>query len=358
MNELPGQGLRVLYAVESFPHLTQTYILTEIEAMRRFGVHVEVWSQRAPLIPFETDVYVHDGSLENAIKFVKPHLIHTHWTHMVSKFRNTVEMAGLPLTVRGHHPYDFSPKFADALQNDPIVHSVYIYSRFARKMTKRYKKIISVDACFDPTLYCFEDKKDPKLVVRVAPARSVKELDLFIRVASRCPDHRFVLVAGTTADLDYPDELREYNRSLGEPVELRMDSSHQEIAMLMRKAGIYIYTVHPSEEYSMPISVSEALGAGCYILNRNVEGAQSHLGDAGVLYGNEDDAVRLITETLSWNDEQWKQEQEKALIRAKDLAGPRVLRPILDDWLKIAQIRLTWSERMVIMLKNFFSKTK
>lgn len=338
MHELPGQGLRILYAVESFPHITHTYMQTEIDAMRRFGVHVEVWSSRPPLSPFATNVPVHNGSLKDAIESVKPHLVHTHWTHMVSRFRDVIAQAGLPFTVRGHHPYDFSPKFADALQSDPVVRGVYMYSRFAAKCPTTYTKVIPVDACFDPYLYFPETEKDPRLVVRVAPARAVKELDLFIRVASRCPTHRFVLAAATTSEHTCPDQLRELNRKYGEPVDLCIDASHQEVSALMRKAGIYLYTVRPSEEYSMPISVSEALGAGCYVLNRASEGARLHLGGAGSLYENEDEAVRLIKETINWSREQWDQEKAKALVRAEELASPRVLRPVLDDWLKIAAV--------------------
>jgi hypothetical protein len=338
MHNLPGIGLRVLYAVESFPHLTQTYINTEIEAMRKFGVHVEVWSSKQPLIPYSTNIPVHNGTLENAIESVKPHLVHTHWTHMVKQFRDVVAQAGLPLTVRGHHPYDFSQKMNDGLQSDPVVQGVYIYSRFANKLPTTYTKVMPVEACYNPVLYHSDNDKDPKLVVRVAPARTVKELDFFMRVASKCPEHRFVLAAGTTAELTCPKELMEYNKKLGEPVELFIDIGYEDISKLMQKAGIYLYTVKPSEKYSMPISVSEALGTGCYVINRASEGAQLHLAGAGVMYESEDEAVRLIKETLDWKEDKWLQEKNKALERAKSLASPVVLRPMLDDWLNTAEI--------------------
>ncbi|MDO9150182.1 MAG: hypothetical protein Q7U33_02250 [Methylotenera sp.] len=338
MCDLPGLDLRVLYAVESFPHLTQTYIHTEIEAMRRFGVHVEVWSSKQPLIPYATDIPVHNGTFEKAIESVKPHLVHTHWTHMVKRFRDVVAQAGLPLTVRGHHPYDFSQKVNDELQSDPVVQGVYMYSRYENKLPIKYTKVLPIDACYDPVLYHSDNVKDPKLVVRVAPARTVKELDFFIRVAARCPDHRFVLAAGTTIELTCPDELLEYNKKLGEPVELFIDISYEEVSKLIQKAGIYLYTVKPSEEYSMPISVSEALGAGCYVINRASEGAQLHLAGAGVMYESEDDAVRLIKETLNWEESQWSQEKNKALERAQSLTSSVVLRPMLNDWLNIAEI--------------------
>ncbi len=303
MEEYLGRGLRVLYAVQSFPHLTQTYILTEIEAMRRFGVHVEVWSSRPPLIPYETDIPVHCGSFDEAVEMSRPHLIHTHWTHMAKKFRDAVKKNRLPLTVRGHHVYDFTPKMRDFLQSDSVVARVYIYEYFASKLPKKFTKFYPVDACFDPYLYYPADEKDRRLVLRVAPARTVKELDFFMRVATQCPEHRFILVAGTTAERDCPYRLMEYNRKLGEPIDLRIDISHRDVAALMRTAGIYMYTVRPSEEYSMPISVSEALGSGCYVLNRESERARLHQAGAGDFYVDENSAACLIKETLHWSEE-------------------------------------------------------
>jgi hypothetical protein len=339
MADLPGAGLRVLYAVESFPHLTQTYILTELETMRRFGVDLAVWSSKSPLVPYATDIPVYGGKLEDAIRAVRPHLVHTHWIHMVAQFRDTVALAGLPLTVRGHHPCDFRRDIAQSLQSDPVVQGIYIYERFASMLPRAFTKILSVDACFDPAQYFFESNKDRTLVLRVAPARTVKELDFFIRVAKRCPSHRFVLIAGTTSEQACPGQLEEINQRYGAPVELYIDASHAEISALMRKAGIYLYTVKPSEEYSMPISVSEAFGAGCYVVNRASEGAKSHMGGAGSFYENEDDAVRLIEETLQWTPEKWTAEEAKALAQAEALAGPHVLRPVLNHWLKLAAIQ-------------------
>ena len=338
MDSLPGRGLRVLYALSRYPHLAHTYMMTEIETMRRYGVDVEVYSSALPLAPFATDVPLHNDTLGKAIEDFKPHLVHVHWTHRVAKFRGDVEKAGLPLTVRGHHPHDYSPKIANALQEDPVVRSVYMFKHFADLLSEKYTKVIPVDACFDPVLYYPDPQKDTKLVVRTSPARKVKDLDFFIRVAARCPQHRFVLVPCTTAENLYPDELRELNRSLGSPVEIRVDISHQEISSLMRKAGIYLYTVSPKEEYAMPISVSEAIGAGCYVLNRDSHNARVHNGNAGGFYSTEDEAVAVVNDSLTWSSKRWNDEMAKTLLRAEELASPRVVRPILDDWLKIAGV--------------------
>ena len=355
MKDLPGSGLRVLYAHESYPHLTHTYILTEIEAMRRFGVHVEVWSSRKPFAPFATDTPIHSGRLQDAIALVKPDLVHIHWTHLVSRFRDDVVRAGLPITVRAHHPHDVRPRITAALQSDPAVRSIYMFGCFARQLPPKFTKFIPVDACFNPELYFPDANKDPHLVVRATPARRVKELELFIRAATRCPDHRFVLAAGTTAERGCIERVKDLNKAYGEPVDLRIDVAHEEIAAVMRRAGTYIYTMSPSEDYSMPISVSEALGAGCRVLNRAGENARLHLGGAGVLYHDEDEVVQLIKDSLHWSESQWNREKVKALVRAEELASPRVLQPILDDWLSIAE-SATRPQRMSKFRRFFLQK--
>jgi glycosyltransferase involved in cell wall biosynthesis len=327
--------VKVLYALESYPHISHTYMSTEIACMRRFGVHVEVWSSRPPLMPFETDVPVHRGTLPEAIRSVAPGVVHVHWTLRALEYRKAVAHADLPLTVRAHHPHDREPRVIEPLHADPTVRRIYMFPQFASMLGPGYSKVRPVVACYDPELYYAPPRKDPRLVVRVSPCRRVKELELFIRVAARCPSHRFVL-AVVNLERDYREQLAKLNRSLGSPVEILQDLQHADVSALVREAGTYLYTVLPTEEYSMPISISEALGAGCYVLARRSEGARVHVGTTGDLYDDEDEAVRLVQETTGWDDDKWRQVREAALDRARaEFASPVALRSILDDWVKI-----------------------
>lgn len=329
--------LRILYALSRYPHIAHTYMSTEISCMQRFGAHIEVWSSAPPTVPFETDVPIHSGTLEDAIRLVAPHLVHTHWTLRGLRHRKIIGQAGLPLTVRGHHPHDCQSKIIDPLHADPTVRRIYMFPQFASKLGPGYSKVRSISACYDPELYYTTSRKDSRLIVRASPARPVKELELFIRVAARCPSHRFVLaVCRASKSPDHHKELMKFNRSLGNPVNLRVNIQHAEVSALVRKAGLYLYTVLPTEEYSMPISVSEAIGAGCYVLARRSEGARAHLGMTGALYDDEDQAVELIQETLEWDEDHWRHVRQMTVNRAAELASPTILRPIYEDWRSIA----------------------
>jgi len=334
-----GRPLRVLYALWHYPHLAETYVTTEIACMRRWGVHVEVWSELDPLAPFATDVPVHRGLLPEAIRCVAPDLVHTHWLGTAFKYRALVASAGLPLTVRGHHPGDADLDQIEPLHSDPAVGRIFLFPHLAARLGPRLGKVRVAAACFDPELYHPGGEKDPRLVVRLAPARQVKDLKLFLRVAARCPNHRFVMaVCRTIGSECHEQELLAYNASLGSPVDLRVEVSHAEAAALCRAAGIYLYTVCPDQEYAMPISVSEAMGAGCHILARNLPGAAGHVGAAGQLYADEDEAVHLIRQTEAWDAERWRQVRNASIDRAyRHFVSTTVLRPVLEEWLAVAQ---------------------
>jgi hypothetical protein len=307
--------------------------------MRRWGVHVEVWSELEPLAPFATDVPIHRGPLEEAIRRVAPDLVHTHWLGSAIKYRAIVASAGLPLTVRGHRPLDDDLDQIETLQSDPSVARIFLFPHIAAPLGPRFDKVRVAAACFDPELYYPDGEKDPRLVVRLAPALEVKDLKLFLRVAARCPNHRFVLgLSPAIGGEGCIEKLLAYNASLGSPVDLRVQVSHAEAAALCRAAGISLYTFCPDLGYGMPISVSEAMGAGCHVLSPNLPGAAGHIGEAGQLYADEDEAVHLILQTEAWDAERWRQVRNASIDRAyRHFVSTTVLRPVLQEWLAVAQ---------------------
>jgi hypothetical protein len=277
--------------------------------------------------------------LQQAIRRVAPDLVHTHGLGAALEYRSIVASAGLPLTVRGRHPSDADLDRIEPLHADPAVARIFLFPHLAARLGPRFGKVRVAAACFDPERYHPDPEMDPRLVVRLAAAHRVKDLKLFLRVAARCPNHRFVLaVCRTSGGERHEEELLACNASLGCPVDLRVGVSHAEAAALCRAAGTYLYTVGPDQEYAMPISISEAMGAGCHILSRNLPGAAGHVGEAGQLYADEDEAVDLIRQTEAWDAERWRQVRNASIDRAyRHFVCTTVLRPVLEEWLAVAQ---------------------
>ena len=133
------------------------------------------------------------------------------------------------------------------------------------------------------------------------------------------------------------DELIEHNKSLGSPVDLRVNVPHDETAALVREAGIFLHTHSPGAIYGMPVSVCEAMATGAYVIGRRCAGSEVYIGDPSQCYDDEDHAARLIKMTTEWSDERWHQEQVRAIDHAYGhFVDSVVLRPILDEWIKIA----------------------
>ena len=334
--------LRVLWAVWNYPQLTETYIRCELAAMRRWGVEVEVLSEITDTkSPYASDVPVHHGSLAETIANVRPDVVHVHWLNKGKDYREVIARAGLPMTVRGHS-YEFATKSVKKLLRDPTVRSVYLFPHFANQFGAQQigsnPKIHPMTSAFNEDWFYPPEKKDRCLVLRTGAGKPTKGLEAFLEIASRCPEHRFVLVLGLLPNLDdYVERLLAENRRLGSPVEIRQNLSNEESAALMREAGIYLHTYGDDEPFGMPVSIAESLATGAFTLARDLPGAAEYLGTAGTLYRTNDEAVLAIQSTLTWSDDEWQSQQSRAIAAAQQrFASERVLRPLLEDWRSLA----------------------
>jgi glycosyltransferase involved in cell wall biosynthesis len=141
------------------------------------------------------------------------------------------------------------------------------------------------------------------------------------------------------------------NRSMGSPVDIRIQLSHADTAALSRRASIYLHTYSTTDPYGMPISIAEAMASGSYIVGWRCPAAEAYIGEAGATYATEDQAVAFIRETERWSEEDWLRAEVRSIDRAfARFVDSTVLRPMLDDWLAIAaESRCVPAERTVLI---------
>jgi hypothetical protein len=305
--------------------------------MKRWGVHVEVWSEvERTACPYASEVPVHHGSLEDAIRKVRPHVAHVHWLNIAERYHEQIARAGLQMTVRGHG-FEFHPETLPRLLRNHAIQAIYVFPHFHAALPAD-PRVRSMTAAFNGDLYYPPPEKDPFLVVRTASAKPAKGLETFIDVARQCPQHRFVLVLGVLNTLEhYAEQLQDYNRRLGSPVDIRLNVPTEEAAALVRQAGIYLHTYGTEEPFGMPISIAEASATGSFVLVRNLPGAEHCVAPTAAFYDSAERAAGLIRETTRWYTEQWRERQHRTVEFAyQHFADISVLRPMLDDWLRIA----------------------
>ncbi|MEX2207046.1 MAG: glycosyltransferase [Myxococcota bacterium] len=328
--------LRVLYALWHYPHLSESYVRSEIRAVRALGVDVQVWAQDPGTAPYESDVPHFYGDLGKVVAEFRPHLIHTHWLRQPRHMKE-LRATELPVTVRGHG-FDSSRQKAMKAASDPMVAAAFPFPQFVPRLPWRRKKIFGVPVGFDASLYSPGIHKDRRLVARVGVGIPSKDYGSFFEIARRCPDHRFVLAVCPAYTVEhYIDEIVAMNAALGTPAEIRHSLQHEEVAELLREAGTYLHTSRPGEPYGMPISIAEAMASGCYVIGRKLGISPSYIGDAGVTYSSVARAAAQVRATLAWSDADWHAARTRSVNRAfGNFVSTDVLAPIVSRWREIA----------------------
>lgn len=331
-----GTPVRVLYALDQFPQLSESYIDAEINRMQAWGFHVEVWSAKDPKSEGgECEVTVHRGTLEEAIAGVKPDLLHTHWTKSAIKYRDAARRMGKPMTARGH--WHFVPDQLTKLEQDKTIVRLYMFPHLARRYGGIAAKIRPMHSCFHAEWLAPTVAKNRRMIVRTAACKKSKDLDGFIRMASRLPGYRAILILCSLGPNEHYRELEELNRDLGSPVEMVRDIPHRAVAAYLAEAGIYLHTYNPDVSFGMPVSIVEAMAAGCAVFARDVDGARAYLGEAGKVYADEEEAVALVKATESWSDADWDEAERTSRERASaEFDDRQILLPLRQSWIDIA----------------------
>lgn len=328
-------GLRVLYAVWHWPQVTEAYVRWELEYMRRRGVEVLVWSENSAVaVPFNHDVPVSRRPLAETLARFRPHLVHCHWLHSALQWAPTIESFGAAITVRGHG-FEYGNDLVAQLLAQPAVRAVYLFPHQIETIPA-HDKIRSLPAGFNPDLFGL-GPKDRRLVVRTAAGIATKDLEVLFDVAERRPEFDFrLIVARAVAHESFVDHLVRENRRRGNLVRMIIDVSHEQAASHVREAGVYLHTTRTDGPIGNPISIAEAMSAGCFVLARRVDSLQRYIGPAGAFYDTAEEASQLLACTLYWSDEQWAMTERVAHDRAHlCFADHVVYAEILEDWLRI-----------------------
>ena len=310
----PATGLRVLMAEWHFPQITETYVRTKIDGLRRLGAEVEVWAEEGHVaVPYETDVPVAHGPIAEVIERFEPHVVLTHWTNKAQEFRDLVADRTTLYAVQTHG-FEFNPGTIASLLETPNV-VVHTFPHFVDPSWADHPRVAVNVSAFDPELFPPAADKDRRLVVRTSAGLQSKDLATFLETAKRCPDHRFVLVVGHVLFGEEQTEAVIAERdALGSPCEILVDLPHADAAALVGKAGIYLHTHGTQSPMGMSISISEALATGCFVIARDLPGVAGYLGGTGAMYAGDtvemraDRAAAHIHATEGWTDGQWRRQ--------------------------------------------------
>ncbi len=306
---MPGPGIkpRVMYIVHSYPQISETYIKTELEALRD-EIEVKVISlHKADLVfknhlPFE-QISDPRKILEVIAEF-RPHVLHGHWAIHADLLSALSKRTHIPFTIRTHSFDVIYPVHADPprhlvkaapLLNDPLCLGVLAFPFTAPMLEKAGVREEKIFACHPVVDYrrFLDDSPNGIEVMNVGACIPKKNVESFLELGAKVPTTAFNLYA-----LGYDvKKIADLNDRMGRPVNIVPPREPDDMPREYKKHRWLVYTAnYEMATVGWPIAVAEAQASGVGVCMPNIRpDLGEYVGDAGFLYDSIGEAADIIS---------------------------------------------------------------
>lgn len=334
--------MKVLYALEDYPVISETYVETEIDFFLERGVEIAAWCRRPDPARPKWRIPIYGGHIRNAVKDFRPDVIHVHWFVVAPNV--TVEGLGIPITIRAHS-FEYSPDNVRTFALHSDVRAIFIFPHLVDRFFSHPKaagftrdslpKLVPLVAAYNEKMY-YPEEKEPGTVIRATAGLNGKDLESFIDTAAICPEAKFTLITSIPKeDSSCVVNIIGRNSLKGGPVRILTDIPREEAAAYIRRSDVCLrsnlLSGHP---FGMPISIAEAMGAGAIPIVRDHTAARAYVGDAGLTFNTEAEAASAIRKLIE-DRPLAERLRQAATDRAKMHTSAAVLPVILGVWSKV-----------------------
>lgn len=292
---------RVVYVVNVFPKISETFVLNEISELRRRGIEVLVLSLTRPAEPICHEL-VNDGRLLDHVVYdvedfaarvqaFRPDLVHAHFaTRPTEAARTLARGAGVPFSFTAHGYDVFSRPPADLRARAESAGAVitvsqanadYIVSTFGVDRTRIDVIPCGVDtSVFLPSAALLAPPSDTPLILSVARLHPAKNLPLLFAALARLRDDSVRFDAVVVGEGKARGEVEEALRALAltDRVKLVGLCTQVEVRAWWQRASIAVLS---SDREGFPVSLMEAAACGVPAVATAVGGV-AELVDDGV----------------------------------------------------------------------------
>lgn len=333
--------LRVLDLSFNYPHLSESYIDAEIRHLLARGVDVFAWSSQPSVAPgpIPDGVELAVGApIGDIVARFQPHIVHLHWLMWDQSALDVLAAFGQPITARVHN--DTTRERLQMYCAHPAVRRVYIYPGDSEQFDFTHEKLRVMPVVIErqPPLALLRDRRLLLRAASIAP----RDQAMMVALAYRLPEYQVVLCLADTVHTGANSTVDDINAAITalKPNNLKVlwNVSPSEMARWYAQAGIYVHTFPADKTAAMPVSIGQALSAGCYTLVRNQPRLARMVGAAGDVYASLDEAVSHVRATQQWTDEQWATRVTASRAEGEKYCADQAVAPMLDDWLQFANV--------------------
>ena len=296
--------MRVLYVLDHYPELSESYIHSEI---RILGEEYEIFVvalHRAYVVPnpegYPFTELSNFSRLVKLVREVRPQVMHTHVLADAKLLARLSDATGVPFTIRGHSCSQTDvPRYIHDLHrhlNDDRCLGAVILPYTREVLTTGGKvrpgKLTSVPPVLDFGRF-YDRSPNQDGVMNLGPCLAKKKMTDFVDVAARFPGRKFSL---------YPlghmvQELKAHNAQCGSPVTVEDPRPHSAIPAEYKRHNWLLYTgCFKLATLGWPMSIMEAKAAGVVVCVANVRpDIKEYVGESGYTYNTLDEAAEIIS---------------------------------------------------------------
>jgi glycosyltransferase involved in cell wall biosynthesis len=310
---------RVLYILSEYPQLSETYIQTEIDAVKSKH-EIRIISTRTADQPHKNhdpfEMMAEPERIREVIDAFKPDVLHGHWMHTAPLVGKLSRETGIPFTLRAHsfdvlwkwkelsllkrligkkaHP-KYMTKAMPYLKDDLCL-GVLSFP-FGRANLERAgvpsHKIVDAKACINYKRF-HDTGPNGDGIMNGGAALPKKKMDDFIELATLLPQNTFDL---------YPigykvEDLKALNAAKGSPVNIIPNIEPVDMPAIYKQHRWLVYTgASEIPTTGWPAMVAEAQAAGVGVLLKNLRpDMKEYVGPCGFVYDTMEDAARIISQ--------------------------------------------------------------
>jgi glycosyltransferase involved in cell wall biosynthesis len=312
--------LRILGVNDMFPLISETYVREELNSLVQFGADI-AWYRRAPgPAPMPVPEPVFDD-FEQALEIVQPDLAMVHWLTTANVSVPLFERHELPFGVRAHS-FDFDRDLLRKLQSHPLCIGAWVYpsAEFTTPGAHSLTPIFASEESLPPPA-AIRDK-----VVSISAGLPKKDWPLLLDAFDQIQMGDRRVIVGVTIDFeDNPSELVRACEQLGNPPLVQLNMVREDVLALLSRTAVSIYTLHPDARFGMPMSIVDALCAGCSVVVPDRPEALEFAGPDARPYRTAEDIARQVHEVLAGGPgvrAEWERNMEYARKRFCDPETP------------------------------------
>ncbi|HLF57998.1 MAG TPA: glycosyltransferase [Alphaproteobacteria bacterium] len=297
---------RVLYLVQEYPQISETYIKTEIDRVKR-RFNVSVAATRAANLPYDRhepfEILKETGAaaLAELVRKHRPDIVHGHYFHLAPMLLILAREAGTYFTVRTHS-FDvltaktLARKEVIAAVNDPACRGVLCFPFLTDRLVKAgvaAGKIVPCWPVVDIPKFRNRAPNGPD-VMDVGAALPKKAMHLFVDFAKMFPEMKFDLyMLGYDAG-----DIEAYARKTGSPVNIIPPRQPEDMPLEYKKHRWMLYTASKKlNTVGWPLSAAEAQASGVGVLVQNIRSdIAEYVGPGGYVFDTVEDVRRIISQ--------------------------------------------------------------